>query len=235
MNYEAILFDLDGTLLPMDNDYFLKGYFHLLAKVGIDCGYEETAFLDAMNQGVYAAVKNDGTCTNEERFWSTAAQLLGSELYDHKVRFDQFYRNEFHLARKFTEPTRLAEQAVKLARQKAGKVILATSPLFPTVGVYSRLEWAGLRPDYFDWITDYENSCTCKPNPQYYLETVKKVGVDPTKCLMIGNNVQEDVTAAQAVGMGTFLVTDWLINRTGEEITCPHGSFEAMIAHLKSL
>lgn len=27
----TILFDLDGTLLPMDNDAFTRGYFKLLA------------------------------------------------------------------------------------------------------------------------------------------------------------------------------------------------------------
>ena len=29
MTYQAILFDLDGTLLPMDLDQFTEGYFHL--------------------------------------------------------------------------------------------------------------------------------------------------------------------------------------------------------------
>ncbi|MFR0734647.1 MAG: hypothetical protein ACLSHU_11060 [Oscillospiraceae bacterium] len=32
MTYQAILFDLDGTLLPMDLDQFTEGYFHLLAQ-----------------------------------------------------------------------------------------------------------------------------------------------------------------------------------------------------------
>ncbi len=235
MKYQAILFDLDGTLLPMDNDYFLKEYFQLLAQVGAGCGYEKAAFLEAMNQGVYAAIKNDGTCTNEDRFWGTVAKLLGKEFYGYKPRFDRFYCNEFHLAKKFTEPTELAVKAVSLARQKGEKVVLATSPLFPTVGVHSRMAWAGLSPELFDWITDYGNSRTCKPNPQYYLDTAKQVGVDPEKCLMIGNNVQEDVAAAESVGMDVFLVTDCLINRTGETVTCPQGSFEAMIAYLEAL
>ena len=30
-NLKAVLFDLDGTLLPMDNAEFTKGYFKLLA------------------------------------------------------------------------------------------------------------------------------------------------------------------------------------------------------------
>ena len=32
MKSKAVLFDLDGTLLPMDQDAFTKGYFKLLAK-----------------------------------------------------------------------------------------------------------------------------------------------------------------------------------------------------------
>ena len=32
MALTTILFDLDGTLLPMDNDVFVKTYFGLLAK-----------------------------------------------------------------------------------------------------------------------------------------------------------------------------------------------------------
>ena len=28
----AVLFDLDGTLLPMDNEYFIQVYFKLLCK-----------------------------------------------------------------------------------------------------------------------------------------------------------------------------------------------------------
>ena len=31
MKITSVLFDLDGTLLPMDNDEFTKGYFKLLA------------------------------------------------------------------------------------------------------------------------------------------------------------------------------------------------------------
>ena len=32
MSIKMVLFDLDGTLLPMDMDEFTSGYFRLLAK-----------------------------------------------------------------------------------------------------------------------------------------------------------------------------------------------------------
>ena len=40
MSIKAILFDLDGTLLPMDQDVFVQSYFKLLATRMAPFGYE---------------------------------------------------------------------------------------------------------------------------------------------------------------------------------------------------
>ena len=235
MIYDAILFDLDGTLLPMDNDVFTKGYLQLLAKTAAKCGYEDArAFIMAMWKGVSDMVKNDGTCYNVDVFWKSIAEILGEEIYQYIPVFDAFYGNEFMEAKKFTGPNPMAKRAVELAGEKGQKVILATNPLFPTVAVHNRMGWVGLIPEDFDWITDYSNSRTCKPNPAYYLEIAEKFGLDPKKCLMIGNNAQEDAEAATAAGMSVFLVTDCLINE-GEMPNCPQGSFEDLIRYLENL
>ena len=235
MIYDAILFDLDGTLLPMDNDAFTKGYLGLLSAVAEKAGgYDREMFIKGMWKGVYAMVKNDGSCKNEDVFWKMTADVLGDEIYKHVPVFDRFYENEFNEAKKLTGPNPLAMEAIRLARSKAKKVILATNPLFPTVAVHSRLSWIDVKPEVFDWITDYTNSSTCKPNPAYYKEICEKFGLDPEKCLMIGNNAQEDVEAGRAAGMSTFLVTDWLINN-GEMPDCPQGSFKDLISYLEQL
>lgn len=135
MKFDAILFDLDGTLLPMDNDTFTRGYFHLLAQTAAPYGYEESALISAMWKGVGAMVKNDGSRTNFDAFWDVFSQLQGPQVYDHMPVFDGFYGTEFRKAIAFTRPTPLAKQAVRLARQKAKRVILATNPLFPPQGV----------------------------------------------------------------------------------------------------
>ena len=67
----TVLFDLDGTLLPMDNDAFTKGYFKLLAAKLAPHGYEPRRLVDAIWAGTAAMVQNDGTCTNQERFWQS--------------------------------------------------------------------------------------------------------------------------------------------------------------------
>lgn len=235
MIYDAILFDLDGTLLPMDNDVFTKGYLHLLAQTAVKCGYtDERAFIMAMWKGVSDMVKNDGSCLNVDVFWKSIAEVLGEQIYDCIPVFDAFYGKEFHGAKKFTGPNPLVKRVLELAREKGKKVILATNPLFPTVAVHARLSWIGLGPEDFDWITDYSNSCTCKPNPAYYLEIAEKFGLDPKRCLMVGNNAHEDVEAGAAAGMSTFLVTDWLICE-GERPDCPQGSFEDLIRYFEKI
>ena len=40
MKQKTVLFDLDGTLLPMDQDAFTKGYFTLLVQKLAPHGYD---------------------------------------------------------------------------------------------------------------------------------------------------------------------------------------------------
>jgi FMN phosphatase YigB (HAD superfamily) len=235
MKYQAILFDLDGTLLPMDYDTFLRGYLGLLAEHVAPLGYEKKALVGAMWQGVAAMTANNGTRTNCEAFWQVFAGIFGDGCYAHIPLFDAFYSADFHKAKAFTAPApEKAREAVRLAREKAERVVLATSPLFPREAVKSRLAWAGLTLEDFDLVTEYENSTTCKPNPAYYLEICKKIGVDPTACLMIGNNVEEDITPSAQVGMDGFLMTDYLL-AAGEIPPVPKGSFDDAIAFLQKL
>lgn len=51
MKLTTILFDLDGTLLPMDNDEFTRGYFKLLAAKMAPLGYEPKRLVDARLDG----------------------------------------------------------------------------------------------------------------------------------------------------------------------------------------
>ena len=67
---KAILFDLDGTLLPMDNDEFTKAYFYLLSENAKEWGYTDR---DMLIKAVWGGVKymymNDGKVTNDKVFW----------------------------------------------------------------------------------------------------------------------------------------------------------------------
>ena len=55
----VILFDLDGTLLPMDQNQFVRTYFGLLGKKVAAYGYDPQAVISALGQGTYAILCHD--------------------------------------------------------------------------------------------------------------------------------------------------------------------------------
>ena len=207
----TILFDLDGTLLPMDQEEFTNAYFALLAEKAAPYGYEAKPLVAAVWQGTKAMVKNDGRAKNCDRFWETFAGALGENVLKLRPVFDKFYENEFHGAKTATGENPLAKRAVEGLKAKGYDVILATNPIFPAVGVRTRLSWVGLAPEDFTEITAYERYSSCKPNPEYFGEILRNTGKRPEECLMVGNDVEEDLAAAQK-GIDVYLVTDCLIN-----------------------
>lgn len=217
MEYQAILFDLDGTLLPMDQEVFVKAYFGLLVKKVAPLGYDPEKLVDSIWKGTYAMIQNDGSCINYDRFWEVFESIYGQEKLQDRLVFDSFYENEFQQAKQACGFSSWAKKIVDLCLDR-GPCILATNPIFPQVATHSRIRWAGLDPDDFEFITTYENSMTCKPNPQYYREITGRLGLDPARCLMIGNDVAEDMIA-KTLGMDTFLVTDCLINSKSEDLS----------------
>ena len=98
-----------------------------------------------------------------------------------------------------------------------------------------RIAWAGLSTSDFELYTTYENSRFCKPNPDYYLDVMQSLGVCPEECLMVGNDVAEDMIA-QTLGCRVFLLTDCLINPKGADISVyPNGSYDDLIAFIQNL
>ena len=231
MKYQAVLFDLDGTLLPMDFDEFTRGYFSLLAKAVAPLGYEKSKMIGSMWQGVAAMTKNEGPRSNFEVFWEVFSALEGKECYEHISLFDAFYDKEFHEAKSLTQPTERAREAVAAARACAERVVLATNPIFPEIAVRSRLAWAGLSADDFDLVTHYENCASSKPNPRYYLDIAEQLGLEPSRCLMVGNNADEDIIPAKAAGFSTFLLTDCLMSKSETLPDTPKGSWGELMPY----
>ena len=92
---KAILFDLDGTLLPLNEDQFIKKYFGLIAKKGISLGFEQESIINTIWAGTKAMLTNDGSKTNHQAFWDTFTKVYGEESIKFNPIFDEFYKNEF--------------------------------------------------------------------------------------------------------------------------------------------
>ena len=74
---KTILFDLDGTLLPMNQKLFTERYLYGLAAFVAPYGFEPEEVISSVWKGTGAMVQNDGTMTNEERFWQVFHDLTG--------------------------------------------------------------------------------------------------------------------------------------------------------------
>lgn len=235
MSITTVLFDLDGTLLPMDNDEFTKVYFKLLAAKMAPYGYESKGLVDAIWAGTASMVKNDGSKTNEEAFWNTFSKIYGEQSLSHIPIFEEFYKNEFQRAKAICGDNHKAAGAVRKIKELGFRLGLATNPIFPAIATQSRIRWTGLEPSDFEIYTTYENIGFSKPNPSYYLEVAKILGVKPEECLMVGNDVTEDMVA-ETIGMKVFLLTDCLINREDKDISeYNHGNFDDLISYIERI
>ncbi len=229
-HYQAILFDLDGTLLPMDLEVFTQTYFGLLAKRFSP--ENPKALVSAVWAGSKAMMKNDGAMTNEDRFWSVFHSMMGPEFHHDKAEFDAFYHTDFHRAKAVCGENPNAKAVIDLAHTKADKVILATNPLFPPCAVESRLNWIGLTSGDFDYITTYDNSGFCKPSADYYAGICKAMDLEPSRCLMVGNDLQEDARGAAQIGMSIHVVTDSLIAHDLDVNQWNHSTFTELLQRL---
>lgn len=229
---KTVLFDLDGTLLPMDQDQFVNSYFKALAGKLAPLGYDAKKLVDGIWDGTNAMVANDGGCTNEEAFWKKFAEYFGERVYEDQKIFEEFYRNEFNMAASVCSFNSKALETVQNLKNLEIPIGLATNPIFPRIATENRIRWVRLEPSDFMFYTTYEDCRYCKPNPEYYREILQKYDLKPEECLMIGNDVSEDMVA-ETLGMKVFLLTDCLINKNQEDISgYPHGNFNKLMLYL---
>ncbi len=233
-NITTVLFDLDGTLLPMDQDTFVGAYFGLLAKKLAPHGYEAQELIAAIWEGTAAMVKNDGARTNEEMFWASFSARFGEDVRKDEPLFDEYYRKEFSAVQASCGFSPKAAEVVELLKEKGVRLVLATNPIFPAVATEARIRWAGLHKEEFALVTTYENSRHCKPNPAYYEDILAEIGADPKECLMVGNDATEDLAAAK-LGIPVFLLTDCLIDKHHADLTdVPKGNFDDLVTYLQT-
>jgi HAD superfamily hydrolase (TIGR01549 family) len=231
----TILFDLDGTLLPLEETAFINTYFGLLAKRFTKLGFNPEEFIHAIWSGTMSMIHNDGNASNEQIFWQEFKSLIKGEEQLFQTQFLEFYQKDFDAVQAVTQSTPLAAKCISLLKEKGYQVVLATNPVFPKIATYKRIMWAGLAPTDFSHITVYENSSFCKPNIKYYESILQLINKKPEECMMVGNDVTEDMVAVN-IGIETFLLTDHLINSKNLDISqYRHGNFESLYQFLNSL
>lgn len=233
---KAVLFDLDGTLLPMDQDIFIKNFSGLLAKKIVSLkGYDPKQFSTAIWTAIGRIVKNDGSRSNEQLWWDVYCCVIGQQGREDEDIFLDFYNNEFQQVAQVCGYDKMAAEIIALVKEKGLRPILATNPLFPRPATASRIRWAGMNPEDFRLFTTFEDYSYCKPNLDYYRQIMEKTGLKAEDCVMVGNDVDEDMIA-EKLGMKVFLLTDCLINKNNKDISqWPNGDFSRLKEFIEKL
>ncbi len=235
MSIKAVLFDLDATLLPMDQNEFIEVYFKSLSTKMAQYGYEPKKLIEAIWSGIRAMVLSTGEKTNEQSFWDTFKAVFGDKALNDIEIHKEYYEKDFDALKQVCGYTPKSKELIKYLKSRGIRVALATNPVYPAVATEKRIGWAGLDKSDFELVTTYEDSHYCKPNPNYYKEILGKLKLSPEECVMVGNDATEDMVA-EKLGIKVFLLSDHLVNTKNVDISSyPQGSFEELYDFLNNL
>lgn len=210
---KTFLFDLDGTILPLDAKMFEKAYIGSIAK-SVAHTINPQEMVEALWKATKAMIQTGSPeRTNEEAFYQVFQESIGEETFTKlEPVFAHYYESDYDVVETITSKNKEMRAIVDYLKEKGHTIILATNPLFPQVATDKRIRWAGFEPEEFDGITRFETSHFAKPHPGYYQEIMETYQLDPSSCIMIGNDAEEDMIAKK-VGIESWLVLDDLIQR----------------------
>lgn len=215
---QAVLFDLDNTLLVNDTHKFMRGYLALLRQ-HVPPEFDADHFVQELLHCTQLMMTSQDTAvSNRDTFWTAFSQRLDSEREGLERHFDQFYQEQFPHLQTLTEMNPQTAELVQLCFQNNLKVVIATNPVYPRQAIEHRLAWAGVPITAFNYalVTDYENMHATKPHGAYYEEILTEIGYTPEDVLMVGDSWENDMVPAAQLGMFTY----WLPEQ-GQEPPTP--------------
>ena len=229
----TILFDLDGTLLPMDIKVFEKVYFGSLARHFTD-KHDMQSFIALIWGATKAMVANTEHRTNEEVFMEAMKLMVHEQLEEYQARFRHFYQTDFDAVRQSVSRNEDILVAVKMLKEKGYQLVIATNPMFPRFAILKRIEWAGLDIEDFSYVTSFEDNHYCKPQPKFYQEVLSEIGKSASECLMVGNDTVEDLIASK-LNIATYLIEDHAIIREDSFVPTYQGSYKNFLKFVELL
>lgn len=232
---EAILFDLDGTLLQVEMHKYIPAYVAALADRLSD-RVEVARTSDAIFSAISALIgRDDGHNSNETFFLQHVADQLELDVALVESRFTGFFAGDLSSLDSLMQPLDLARPLIEQSLKRGLAVIIATNPVFPKSVVEARLVRAGLSDFDFHLVTCFENSRRCKPNPDYFIDILTHLDLKADNCLMVGNDSKHDL-AAREIGIPTFLVDTWMIDRCqGNFTTDFRGDHSALLDFIMTI
>src|SRR5258706_2094593 len=202
----TLLFDLDDTLLDTNMDAFVPAYFQALSKHLFHRIAPELMLRALMHSTNLMNESADPTRTLQEVFESDFYPKLGIPKEELSEVIDDFYDRVFPAIGELTTKRPDAAPLINWALSCGYRVAIATDPLFPRKATYHRLRWAGFDPEQFELVSTFESFHFTKTHSAYYAEVVGQLGWPNGPILMVGNDIQRDLTPANKIGLKTYFI-----------------------------
>jgi FMN phosphatase YigB (HAD superfamily) len=230
----TILFDLDGTVLPMDFDQFMIQYFTNLG-IHFKDKIEPKTLVNYVRECSDLMIDNNTGRSNEDLFMDEFEKRVGHDITEYKEMFSTYYDTLFQRVAATTYQSKEMIDSIRILQEKGYTVVLATNPLFPMKANHHRIRWAGLTPEDFSYISAFEINHYCKPNTKYFEEVLETIQKKPEECMMIGNDVVDDL-GAMKLGIKTYIITDCIVNRKNIDYRSDYkGSYQDFLQFVKDL
>lgn len=202
-----LLVDLDGTLLGareifLKLDFIAQVIHELKGHRGRIRAFRALWAMDHEMRELHQG--NEGQTNNERAVTAFSEALDLPRAEGEKILYTTMHKLFPTLKRHFF-PVPGASDFLNWAKGRF-PLYLATNPVWPLELVKLRLEWAGVNPDIFQFITHAENMHACKPHARYYDDLLRHTGLRAEDCLLVGDSLLNDL-AATSVGIRTFILS----------------------------
>ncbi|MGE5124150.1 MAG: DinB family protein [Acidobacteriaceae bacterium] len=232
-----LLFDLDDTLLGNEMGRFIPAYLQALANRMASVA-DPTILVKTLLSATRQMVENTRPDRSlEQVFDASFYPRLGFLRQQVQEIIDTFYAQDFPALRALTEFRPQAVEIVEKIIRRGDQAAVATNPLFPRTAISQRLAWAGLPPERipFALVPSYETFHFAKPNPAYFAEFLAQLGWPKIPVLMVGNDVDSDIRAAQQIGLPVFWLShDGAVSWNGQESLPPHGELSDLLPWMEA-
>lgn len=205
----TLLLDLDDTLLANNIATFLPVYLQALAN-HLAPHTDRERIVPTLLAATQEMIQNQRPDRSlSETFEAAFFPALGMKRDALIVLIDEFYAEVFPTLQAYTNVKPAAISLVETAVQRGYRLVIATNPLFPRTAILQRLVWAGISPERhpFSLVTSYETFHFSKPNPAYYAEILARLGWPEGVIVMVGDNLENDITGARCLGLPAFWIT----------------------------
>ena len=143
--------------------------------------------------------------TGDERYVEGVAEKHGVSI-DTEAAVERRKQNFFELLKEHPLPAMPGVMAIVQAARVSADVGLAIATSGNADKQFPVIEGTGLKLEWFDAVITGDDVTEKKPDPQIYLVTAEKLGVEPARCIVF-EDAPAGVASAKAAGMTCVAVT----------------------------